>query len=409
LSEFATIDVAEAIHTPWDAIVIGAGPAGTAAAYLLAKRGLSTLLVERHSWPRQKVCGGCLNAGAASALDAIGLHAVLQKSSATPLERFSIHADCRNASVSVDGGCAVDRTAFDAALACAAVSAGAHFLPATRAVVEPLCSESVRPQSARLRIDPPAANRSVLLVSDNRSGTATARVVVAADGLGHPSLKRLAEFQSKPEPTARLGLSLVIPRLASRYEAGVVYMAVAPQGYVGLVRTQCGNGNLAAAIDAHAIRTAKTPEATVAKILLSAGLEVPDLANGQRWLGTLPLSRRPNRLLAQRMVLVGDAAGYIEPFTGEGIGWALQSAVSSVVPTVENLEAWDMRCIAGWEQAERRRMARGQIICRMLSGLLHRPRAVQLALAVLAVAPALATPLVRKVCRPKSKANFQVS
>jgi flavin-dependent dehydrogenase len=186
-------------------------------------------------------------------------------------------------------------------------------------------------------------------------------------------------------------------------------MAVAPGGYVGLVRTRSGQGNLAAAIDASALRAARTPETAVVQILSTARLDVPDLASGERWYGTLPLTRQANRLWAERIVLVGDAAGYVEPFTGEGIGWAIASAISAVRPVVENLELWQPHSIARWEAAERRRMARGQLVCRLVSSFLRRPRAVRVALAALSVAPGLAAPLVRHVCRSKRNVQFSVS
>ena len=69
----------------WDAIVIGAGPAGALSATLLARQGSSVLLVERRAFPRRKVCGGCLNARALSSLDRACLGASVRALGATPL------------------------------------------------------------------------------------------------------------------------------------------------------------------------------------------------------------------------------------------------------------------------------------------------------------------------------------
>ena len=61
----------------WDAFVAGAGPAGTTVARLLAARGLSVLLVDRATFPRDKVCGCCLNGVAVDALERTGLGGLL--------------------------------------------------------------------------------------------------------------------------------------------------------------------------------------------------------------------------------------------------------------------------------------------------------------------------------------------
>src|ERR1700690_1055166 len=100
-------------------------------------------------------------------------------------------------------------------------------------------------------------------------------------------------------------------------------MAISRFGYVGLVRTMDGRGNLAAAIDLSAMKSASEPEQMIRLILEDAGLSPPKFSRFDTWRGTIPLTRQTNRLSTHRVLLLGDAAGYAEPFTGEGIGWAL--------------------------------------------------------------------------------------
>src|SRR5262249_58057061 len=68
----ATLSLNEAAARTWDAVVVGAGPAGSLAARQLARAGLGVLLVDRASFPRWKVCGCCLRAGAPATLRAVG-------------------------------------------------------------------------------------------------------------------------------------------------------------------------------------------------------------------------------------------------------------------------------------------------------------------------------------------------
>ncbi|MBV8782000.1 MAG: FAD-dependent monooxygenase, partial [Phycisphaerae bacterium] len=86
----------------WDAIVIGAGPAGSVSAYRLARAGWRVLLVERCAWPRAKVCGGCVNAEAIRLLKSIGL----RLPATNPIDRCIIHAGGRSLAIGISAGLA---------------------------------------------------------------------------------------------------------------------------------------------------------------------------------------------------------------------------------------------------------------------------------------------------------------
>ncbi len=366
MTDFATLTKPESTCQIWDAIVIGAGPAGAVAARQLALRGLQVLLVERQVWPRIKVCGGCLNGRALLAIKSIGLERTLEDSDAAPITRLIVQARRRSAEVKLPGGVAVNRSQFDAALVDAAINAGAKFLPATKATVTP-------------SVDSAEVRRVTLTNHGDQHQTAIARVIVAADGLGHPSLKALPEFSCYIADGARIGLSLIVEQLPPTYHAGAVYMAVSQSGYVGLVRTRDGRGNLAAAVDSRAMKSAVDPSQMVGSILADAGLPSLAFSGTDGWRGTIPLMRRSNRLSTHRVLLLGDAAGYAEPFTGEGIGWALSSAVAATPVIASNLDRWNTVSIDEWENMQRRQMLRGQLICRTLAHLLRRPAIVRMA------------------------------
>ncbi len=381
----ATLSIADATDPLWDVIVIGAGPAGATAARELARRGVATLLVERQSFPRAKVCGGCLNGRGLSIIETLGLKEVLSQASAAPVQQFVAQAENRRVTLDLPTGVAIDRASFDAALVESAIVAGAAFLPETMAVVE---------------VDSPAttASRTVLLSHNGRENMrAQARIVLAADGLGRASVRNIEAFGRRVARQSRVGLGVSVTEVKEAYGSGTIYMAVGRSGYVGLVRTADGRLNVAAAVDPCALKATDNSTQLINEILCDAGMPALTSLNGRNCRGTLPLTRSSRRLAAARIFLLGDAAGYVEPFTGEGMGWAMSSAVSVVPYVIRLLQAWDERCAGAWESAQRRQLWSGQIACRVLAGMLRRPQAVSLALSVLTAMPSLASPIVRRV------------
>ena len=109
----------------YDAVVIGAGPAGAVTARELARRGCSVLLVDKAHFPRPKVCGCCVNGAAVKTLARLGLGSVL--ANGVPLHDVRIAAGRRSARVKLPCGVALSREAFDFALVREAIAAGVVF------------------------------------------------------------------------------------------------------------------------------------------------------------------------------------------------------------------------------------------------------------------------------------------
>src|SRR5262245_11914195 len=160
----ATLTLADAARRGWDAVAVGAGPAGALAARELARRGRSVLLVDREAFPRGKVCGCCLSRAGLAALRRSALGGLAEACGARPLEVIRLTAAGRWAEVPLPGGVVLSREALDAGLVRAAVGAGAHFLPRTTAAL------------GGLRAD----GREVRLEQAGAAVTAVARVVLAA-------------------------------------------------------------------------------------------------------------------------------------------------------------------------------------------------------------------------------------
>jgi flavin-dependent dehydrogenase len=109
------------------------------------------------------------------------------------------------------------------------------------------------------------------------------------------------------------------------------------------------------------------------------------------------LTRRAPCLADERLFVIGDAAGYVEPFTGEGIAWALASG-RAVAPLVQRAaEHWHPGLEREWAAVYRREVAQRQFACRLLAGVLRHPILTRAAVALLAQAPFLARPIIRRM------------
>jgi flavin-dependent dehydrogenase len=347
-----------------DVVVVGAGPAGALAAARLARAGRKVLLVDRARFPREKVCGGCLQPSALRALETGGLGGLVERKGGVPLREFVLHAGGGAARIPLEGGAAISRRALDQALVEAAIGFGVEFREGVRA-----------------RLGPAGADcREVVL---DGLGTVRADIVLDATGLAG-GLSGVARVRRG----SLLGAGVVLDE--GPLPPGTVRMACAPGGYVGMVRAEGGRCVVAAALAQGLVAREGGLGAAAASILSACGL--PPLPGNAAWHGTPPLTRRPPRLWHERVLLVGDAAGYVEPFTGEGMSWALRSALAAAELA---REGWTEDSGLRWERMHRQAIGGRQLRCRALTLLLRAPRLVRAAVRVLERAPVFARPFVR--------------
>ncbi len=342
---------------PWDVLVIGAGPAGALASLDLARRGLTVLLVEKRSFPRWKVCGSCFNAQAQAALASVGQGHLLEHLGGRPLRRLRLGLGGRETTCALPPGRALSRGRFDQALVEAAVNAGAVFRPRTTAQLG-----GVTPHARR-----------VCLRQGQRQELVQAAVVLVASGLANRSLEHEPSAHTRISPRSRLGAGCVLAGSHSRWEEGTIHMAVGRQGYVGLVRVEDGSLNLAAAFDRALLQECGGAAAAARQVLAEAGFPaIPQLAEAA-WQSTPALSRRTTPLAGHRFLVLGDAAGYVEPFTGEGMGWALAAAVAATPLVLEGTGSWQPAIERRWRELHRQRIGRRQLLCRGLALALRHP------------------------------------
>ncbi|MEM9372503.1 MAG: FAD-dependent monooxygenase [Planctomycetota bacterium] len=326
----------------WDAVVIGAGPAGSLTAGLLAERGRSVLLVEKSVFPRWKVCGACLGAAGVGVLERHGLMDDVRQQGARPVEMADLCWRGRRARVALRGMVTISRNAMDAALADRARERGAAVAFGVRADASP---------GGRVRLS-------------GRDGgcEVRARVVVQAGGL------RAARGAGSGVRTgAWMGLGAVSDA-GDDHSGGSLMMAVGARGYVGRVVTEGGVANWAAAVDPALVREMGSPAEAAASICARAGVEERPPCDG--WFGTPTLTRRAPAVDGA-VCRVGDAAGYVEPITGEGMSWALLGA-EALAPIVDRSLASGHRPIA-WIRVHGRLMRRRRWRCGAVARALRSP------------------------------------
>ncbi len=400
-SRAATISPAAAARTPWQVLVVGAGPAGAAAAHRLAVRGLRVLLVDRGSMPRSKVCGCCLSVAAIAELRLFERGAARLPLGAIPLRTVRVAHRGRSVSLPLAGGAVVSRERLDAALVDAAIMAGCHWLP--HSLLTGLVDGGDSAVATATLAVRPAAEAAALPT------TITAECIVLATGLADRVRARVAPGTDAPTDghdgaempdDNRVGLGTTLPPGMADLPCGELTMAIGSDGYCGMVRLEDGRIDVAAAVSRVALARRASPGHTVAAILAVAagdgGGAWPslDAIATAEFRATPPLTRRAPLVggTSGRILRCGDAARYVEPFTGEGIGWALASGrilAESLLAVEPGAEAppGPAAAAARYEVAHRHRFEAAHARCRRVSLALRHPAVTMAALEAARLAP----------------------
>jgi len=343
-----------------DILVIGAGPAGALSAAMLARRGLRVRIIERSTFPRHKVCGCCLADPGARAINDAGLGHVLNDAESITRMRFATAG--RTAEVRIPAYRMLGRDTLDAALLDAARDAGAEadFNSSAKAddsgLIELDSGEAVRPG-----------------------------VVIVADGLTGPALREAPGFGWRIRPGAPIGLGFVSTKPDPDLPEDRITMAVADGGYVGVAPIGQGRWTIAAAVLPKAVQ-ANGPEGTIASIYLHATGR--DLRLPERPTGVGPLTRSRERVESGgRIFLVGDACGYAEPMTGQGMSWALTGA-AALAPIAARAAAGG-HVEGAWQRVVDRRFRGAHAACAALTRLVRWPPARTAAVTAASAVPML--------------------
>lgn len=356
----------------WNAIIIGAGVAGTSLAALLSRRGWKTLLVDRAEFPREKVCGCCVSPAATRLLRALELDDALR--GGQPLHTARLYTGKRHYTLR-HGGVSISREALDDQLAEQAELAGATFVSAA-AATDAGAEGEVR------RVNVRSAEISRVFDAD---------VVFIADGIAGHFADAMPELQWEVATPSYMGVAAEVGADEAECPPGEVRLVLGRGGYVGLVRFEDGCVNVAGAFDPAIIRAAGGPEPLISTLLARSGIR--SRLSGAVWQGTTLLSRTRAHLGAHRILAVGDACGYAEPYSGEGMKWAITSAVA-VADLVGKPGAWNQDYPAQWKRVYKQVIAPEVARCARTSLLVRHPKVLSV---VLRLAKPLAQSLVRRM------------
>jgi len=278
------------LKTEWDVVVLGAGPAGALTARLLANDGVDVLLIDKEKFPRAKVCGCCLSARAVQELNAAGLESVLSRERAIKVNEFVWKCEGKTARFLLKGGMSLSRSRLDQALVEESKASGASFLDESKASVRIGDKEY-----NEIKIQTPYETFSI-----------RAKITVIATGLHQDVFENKSDSPLVVQNNSYIGCASTLEDNSSLYEYGHIYMASSPEGYCGLVRTEDGRLNAAAALNPSSSKKTKSIVEVVSTILKRAHLDLPEALPLSHWKGTPPLLQRT--FYGRRNVL-GDGTG----------------------------------------------------------------------------------------------------
>ena len=300
----------------WDAIVVGAGPAGAATALLLSRGGARVLLLDRARFPRHKPCSEYLSPATTAILGRLdGVLEAVERAPHAKVYGMKVVAPSGAAMCGRLAGAysfALSRATFDTILLRAGARAGA------------VVRESTRVQD--LLWDGRAVAGVVARAGDGKRETWRARVVVGADGLRSVVARRLGLLRASAP--RRVAFTAHVAHVAG--VDGVGELHVGDTGYVGLGPVGEGVTTVALVVPLRSVRAGGTDY----RAGLFAQLErFPGLAGRfdprqlvRGVLATGPFAQWAERPCVAGALLVGDAADFFDPFTGQGIYAALRGA-----------------------------------------------------------------------------------
>jgi menaquinone-9 beta-reductase len=279
-----------------DVAVIGAGPGGSATAHFLAQRGLDVLLLDRSQFPRDKTCGDGLTPRALRVLDAMGiLREVASKG--RPIDSYEVVAPNGKRTTSRTEALVVPRLTLDQIILERAVASGAQF----RAGVT---VDAIEPMAHGVNVK-------------TRGESVTARLAVIATGAATGVLTRSGILRRAPR--AMLAARAYFEGVSARKSFQLRFGGVPQPGYGWVFPMSSNAANIG--VGFWPKRKQQTARAAFQRFVADLPYRQTSEMRGY----PIRVDFLRARTFAPRTLLVGEAAGLVNPLTGEGIDYALES------------------------------------------------------------------------------------
>jgi flavin-dependent dehydrogenase len=355
--------------------VVGGGPAGAVVATLLARAGRQVTVFERTPAPQWRAGGVFTSPATITALRRIGVEPAILRTLARPIPGLRVETP-RGTSFRLtygdDGSLAaaavgLDRPAFDAALLDMAVRAGVD----------------VRTGFTVRRVAVGEGRAELAVQPDKTTATVEADVVVGADGLRSIVARSVGAVRRAPLGP-RVGLTYHV-RDPEPDAARDGRMCVLDGAYCGLAPVAGGRINVGIVLASASWRRELTElgaEAVMSRVLAAvpvAADEPPGWRDGEpcdEIAGAAPLGHRVARRAGDGWLLVGDAAGFLDPFTGEGLHRALVSAELAATAVDAHLRG-ERGALLRYDRAMSARFGTKDVVSRVVTAFLDHPAAFE--------------------------------
>ncbi|KAA1259250.1 hypothetical protein LF1_17790 [Rubripirellula obstinata] len=369
-------------------LIIGGAVAGAACAIALRERGVDVTVVEKETFPRAKVCGCCLGGSGIKQFDRLGVWQQVSDAGVST-NQWVGYFDGRKIQLPIGQGVAISREALDPILIERAVSLGAsvHFQ----------CEGNVKEVSE--------TSVTVELISDAKTTIESFDAVIVASGLRSGDAIGVLPWTEKPHGPFGVSFMARLVHESSGSDKehavspGQIVMVCDDDGYVGLVQLADGRVDIAAALQSGGgAASSGKPVDRVWSLLNRGGLQC-NFEDVSAVMTTPPL-RRTRRPGAGRILAVGDAAGYVEPFTGEGMTWAMESGIAAgdlIADAFSRGQAGQLGEL--WDAELRQLLGAKKRTCRVVTSAIRSQAARFAAARALAVFPGLAKPLLSHLAK----------
>lgn len=315
-------------------LIIGGGPAGSSAAYLLAKQGIDVALIDKDRWPRDKVCGGGLTANCLPFLEKMGVLEEVDRKADFKFNGYVIHSPegeqvkapvCQrenNGSCKVVPFCyVIKRHYFDQILLDKAKEAGVKIFTETQAV--------------------DVEQKGQITVNTKSGQTFQADILVVADGSGGPITRQFNKDLHNGSAIAVRGYYSGVKNLSATLE--FFLDSEIGFGYGWLFPLGEGRANIGVGLDAAYLKKRNKNIRQVFKEML----QIPQLKermaeaklDGKLEAFPLRMGYEKDAFRKGKVLFAGDSAKLIYPLSGEGISYALQSGGLAAEVITKTLKA----------------------------------------------------------------------